>query len=86
MKKRLLNYLVIVEPDVRTGKGDSCYTSYCPSLGLSDSGDTIEESIRNIEVLIAFHLKMLHKEQATISSDPVEKSLVTSVQIPYPSS
>jgi predicted RNase H-like HicB family nuclease len=56
VKYKYLNYLIIVQPDKRTGAGEACYSVYCPNLGLADSGDTIEEAIDNMQKLIGFHL------------------------------
>jgi len=62
MKYKKLNYLIIIGEDKRTGTGEFCYSVYCPSLGLVDSGDTVEEAKTNMEKLIAFHLECLAEE------------------------
>jgi hypothetical protein len=41
MQTKLLNYRVIVEPEIYTN-GDKVYNAYCPTLGITDYGDTIE--------------------------------------------
>ena len=63
MKHKILNYLIIIEPDERTGTGEAGYSVFCPVLGLADGGDTIEEAINNIEKLITFHLECLREEK-----------------------
>ncbi len=84
MKKKILNYIVVVEPDKRTGTNAPCYVAYCPTLGLADDGDTIEEALERIQELIRFHLKTLKKENEIIPIGHLEKSLVTTVQVAYP--
>jgi len=49
METKVLNYRIIIEPDTRTGSNKSCYSGYCPTLGIADSGDTVEEAIANIK-------------------------------------
>lgn len=86
MKKKILNYIVVIEPDQRTGTNAPCYVGYCPTLGLADDGDTIEEVIENIGGLIRFHIKALKREKEVIPIGSLEKSFVTSVQVAYPNS
>ncbi len=63
MKHKILNYLIIIEPDQRTGTEEAGYSVFCPVLGLADGGDTIEEAIENMEKLITFHLECLREEK-----------------------
>ncbi|MEK7623189.1 MAG: type II toxin-antitoxin system HicB family antitoxin [Patescibacteria group bacterium] len=84
MKKKILQYLVIVEPDERTGTDEPCYTVFCPTLGLADSGDTVEEALERMGALIRFHLQCLKKEGLAIPKERTEKSLITTIQVPLP--
>ena len=53
MEKQVLNYRIIIEPDKQTGTGKPGFTAYCPTLGVADDGDTIEEALQNrIPVLL----------------------------------
>ncbi|MBI4253200.1 type II toxin-antitoxin system HicB family antitoxin [Candidatus Uhrbacteria bacterium] len=85
MEQRLLNYVVILESDIRTGSDEPCYSIYCPSLGLSDSGDTIEDALENMKDLIVFHLDSLRKEQEPIPTAGIAQPLIATVQVAYPS-
>ena len=76
--------MVIVEPDERTGSDEACYAVYCPTLGLSDSGDTIEEALKHMRELIAFHPRALKKDGQPIPTEQTEHSLVATVQVPMP--
>ncbi len=80
-KKKVLNYLVIIEPDKRTGTNKPCFSVYCPILGLVDNGDTIEEAMVNIKKLIKFHLESLSKEGESIPIEEPEKGLISTVQV-----
>ena len=51
----ILDYRVIIKPDERVGSGKSCYVAYCPTLGVADDGDTVEEALKNIKSTIEFH-------------------------------
>ena len=84
MQTKLLNYFILVEPDERMGTGEPCYAAFCPVLGLSDSGNTIEEAIENMKHLITFHLESLRKEGEEIPEPHTEGGLLASVQIPFP--
>jgi predicted RNase H-like HicB family nuclease len=84
MEQKLLNYVVMVEPDTRTGADEPCYAIYCPSLGLSDSGDTIEEALENMKSIITFHLASLYKEREPITPTAEKPPLIATVQVAYP--
>lgn len=77
MDTKVLNYRIIVEPDTRTGTNEPGYSAYCPTLGLADGGDTIEETIANMKKLIAFHVECLIDEKQTIPVDSEEEIVVT---------
>jgi len=86
-KKYELEYRLILKPDKRTGSNKPCYVALCPTLGLADDGDTVEEALKNIRRLIAFHLKCLQEEGKEISVDRPHEEIVvnTRVQVLFPS-
>ena len=61
MKTKFLDYRIIVSPDTQTGTGKAVYTASCPTLGVADDGDTVEEALKNIHNLITFHLGCLQE-------------------------
>ncbi len=85
MKKTMFEYNIIVEQDVRTGSTTPCFAVYCPSLGLSDSGDTIEEAVESMKKTIEFHLQCVAEEgnRKAIIPDSVV-SMFTRVQVALP--
>ena len=85
METKVLNYRIIIEPDTRIGTKESGYAAYCPTLGLADGGDTIEEAIANMKKLIEFHLECLVKEKQSIPTDKEDEIVVTtSVRVHVP--
>lgn len=48
MEKRVLNYRIIIEPE-KYENGSTVYVAYCPTLGVSDYGDTVEEVLKSIK-------------------------------------
>lgn len=85
MEKIVLNYRVIIEPDERTGTNEPCFTAYCPKLGITDSGDTIEEALASIKEGIQCYLEALVKDGEEIPQpDNIEEGIVTSTRIFLP--
>ncbi len=66
MEVKILNYRIIIEPDTRTGTDQPCYTATCSTLGISDSGDTIEEAIANIKQAIQVWIESLAQHSLSI--------------------
>lgn len=81
METKVLNYRIIIEPDRETGTDKPGFTAYCPTLGLADDGDTIEEALKNIKAMVKFHLKCLSEEGADIPSPDNDQGLITSLKI-----
>ncbi len=77
MEAKVLNYRIIIEPDKRIGTNEPGYAAYCPTLGLADGGDTIEEAIENIKKLITFHIECLAKDKQPIPVDNEEELVLT---------
>ncbi len=59
MKTKLYNYKILVEPDVRTGTNQPCYTALIPTLGVASDGNTIEEAIENVKEAGSLYLETL---------------------------
>ena len=84
MKKRILNYRIIVTPDVQTGTNKPGYTAYCPVLGLADDGDTIEEAISNLNGAIQIYIDSLVEDGLPVPMDNPDHDMVTTTQIEAP--
>lgn len=83
MQTKLLNYRVIVEPEIYPN-GDKVYNAYCPTLGIADYGDTIEDALESLKDGIELAVGSLSKEKAEIPSDDLNSQIVTQTQIRYP--
>ena len=79
MQKRVLNYRIIIEPEKMGGK--VVYNAACPTLGIYDYGDSIDEVLKSIRDGIKLAIECLRDEGQEIPVDDVEKQVVTTTQI-----
>lgn len=86
MKIRILNYRIIVTPDIQTGTGKPGFTAYCPTLGVADDGDTIEEALANIKKAMGIFIESLAEDKQPIPVDNPEHDIVTTAQVKAPNS
>lgn len=81
MQTTVLNYRVIVEPDTQTGTGKPGFTALCPTLGVADDGDTLEEALVNIRGAIAAYAQSLIDDGVAVPVDRPERDIVTTAQV-----
>lgn len=81
METKVLNYRIIIEPDEETGNGKVGFTAYCPTLGVADDGDTVEEAIKNVRGAIKAYVDSLIEDKQPVPVDKPEKDIVTITQI-----
>lgn len=81
METKVLNYRIIIEPDEQTGTGKPGFTAYCPTLGVADDGDTIDEAIENVRGAIKAYVDSLIEDGLPVPADQPEKDIVTTAQI-----
>lgn len=79
MQKQVLNYRIIIEPE-KMGK-KVVYNAYCPTLGLADYGDSIDEALKNIQALIKFHIKSLLKDGLEVPVENTTEEVITSTKV-----
>ncbi len=84
MQKTILNYRIIIEPDVQTGTKKPGFTAQCSTLGIADDGDTVEEALTNIRGAIQAYVDCLIEDGQPVPRDRTEKDIVTSTQIEIP--
>lgn len=80
MESNVLNFRVIVEPEKKGKK--IVYNAYCPSLSVSDYGNSIEEVLKSMKDGIELALECKTEEKEVIISDNIAQQLITSIQIP----
>ena len=81
MKTTVLNYRIVIQPDEQTGTGKPGYTALCPTLGVADDGDTVEEAIKNVHGAIESYIEALAMDGQPVPVDKPEQDLVTTTQI-----
>lgn len=84
MEKKVLNYRVIIEPEKYTN-GSTVYNAYCPTLGVADYGDTIEDVLKSIKDGISLAIEHLVKEGKEVPVDDVEDQIIASTKVKAPS-
>lgn len=81
MKTKVLNYRIIVSPDKQTGTEKPGFTALCPTLGVADDGDTIEEALTNVRGAIKAYVSSLVEDKQAVPVDEPEHDIVTTTQI-----
>jgi len=84
MQTSILNYRIIIEPDEYTGTNKPCFSAYCPTLGVSDGGDTIEEALKNVRGAIEAYVNSLIDDKKPVPVDKPEHDIITTTQIQIP--
>lgn len=83
MEKNVLNYRIIIEKE-KYEDGSIVYVAYCPSLGISDYGDTIENVLSSIKDGVRLAVESLAKEGKDVPVDHIEEQFITSTKINIP--
>jgi len=84
MEKNVLNYRIIIEKE-KYEDGSTVYVAYCPSLGISDYGDTVEDVLASIKDGVELTVESLAKEGKDVPVDHIEEQFITSTKINIPS-
>ena len=82
MQTKVLNYRIIIEPEKQGKK--TVYNAYCPTLGVADYGDSIDEVLKSIKDGIELALEYLVEQGQEISVDAPEKGVVATAQVKAP--
>ena len=81
MYTKVLNYRIVVQPDRQTGTNKKGYTAYCPTLGIADDGDTVEEALSNVTGAIKTYVDSLAEDKLSVPHDETQKDIITTTQI-----
>lgn len=84
MEKKVLNYRIIIEPE-KYPDGSAVYVAYCPTLGISDYGDTVESVLKSIQDGIELAIESLAKKKQDVPVDELEEQIITSTKVNIPS-
>ncbi|TSC87509.1 MAG: Uncharacterized protein G01um10147_487 [Microgenomates group bacterium Gr01-1014_7] len=82
MEKQVLNYRIIIEPEKMGRK--IVYNAACPTLGVYDYGDSIDEVLKSIKDGIELAIECLRDEGQEIPVDDTEKGVVIATQVEAP--
>lgn len=75
VQRKVLNYRVIIEAE-KTGR-KTVYNAYCPTLGVADYGNSIDEVLESIKDGIELALEYLRDEDKEIPVDSPKAMVVT---------
>jgi predicted RNase H-like HicB family nuclease len=81
MQTKALNFRILIEPELDERTGKRVYVAYCPTLGVSDWGKTVELAKAHIEEAIACHLESLAKHNKSIPAPDGEEFMVTQAHV-----
>lgn len=73
MENKVLNYRIIIEKEPQKD-GSNVYVSYCPTLGISDFGKSVEEAKDHIHEAIECHIQGLAKLGEPVPTPDVENA------------
>ncbi len=79
MQRQVLNYRIIIEPEKMGRK--TVYNAYCPTLGLADYADSIDQAVKNIRSLIKFHIECLLKDGIDVPQENIFEELIMSTKV-----
>ena len=82
MQKQVLNYRIIIESE-KMGK-KVVYNAVCPTLGVYDYGDSIDEVLASIKDGIELALEYLTEEGKEIPVDNISGQTVTTAEVKVP--
>ncbi|MBI2267947.1 MAG: type II toxin-antitoxin system HicB family antitoxin [Candidatus Blackburnbacteria bacterium] len=84
MRTKVLNYRIIISPDTQTGTGKAGFTALCPTLGVADDGDTVEEALKNVKGAIQVYIDSLAEDKQLVPVDHTQQDIVTTTQVTAP--
>ncbi|EKD90770.1 MAG: hypothetical protein ACD_30C00092G0038 [uncultured bacterium] len=82
MRTQVLNYRIIIEPEKQGKK--VVYNAYCPTLGVADYGDSIDEVLKSIKDGIKLAIEYLADEGKEIPIDNIKDQTVTTAEVELP--
>ena len=83
MDIKVLDYRIIIEPE-KYKNGNTVHVAHCPTLGISDYGDSVEEVLTSIKDGIQLAVESLAAERLEIPTDEVQDQIITTARINFP--
>ncbi len=69
MKAKVLNYAVIVKKDKETGTNKTGYSAFCPTLGVADDGNTVDEALKNVQEAMEVYIESLALDKQPVPQE-----------------
>lgn len=82
MQTRILTYRIIVEPEKQGRK--TIYNAYCPTLGVADYGNSIDEVLKSIKDGIELAVDYLVAEGKQVPTDNPEAGVIATAKVKAP--
>lgn len=83
MDTKVLDYRIIIEPE-KSVDGSVVYVAHCPTLGISDYGDSVEEVMASIKDGIQLAVESLVSEKLEVPTDEVQDQIITTARVNFP--
>lgn len=83
MDTKVLDYRIIIEPE-KCEDGSIVYVAHCPTLGISDYGDSVEEVMVSIKDGIQLAVESLVAEKSEVPTDEVGDQIITTARVNFP--
>ncbi|MBI5358893.1 type II toxin-antitoxin system HicB family antitoxin [Candidatus Amesbacteria bacterium] len=83
MDTKVLDYRIIIEPE-KYADGSVVYVAHCPTLGISDYADSVEEVMRSIKDGIQLAVESLAAEKSEVPTDEVQDQIITTARVNFP--
>ncbi|MBU1323345.1 type II toxin-antitoxin system HicB family antitoxin [Patescibacteria group bacterium] len=84
MDTKVLNYRIIIEPEIDRKSGKKIYNSFCPKLGVADWGATVEQSLGRIKEGIECQLEAMAECKSTIPESDSQEFMVATTNVNLP--
>lgn len=84
MEARVLNYRIILEPEIDEKTGKKVYNAFCPRLGVADWGKSTESALDHIKEAIECHIRSLIKHGKPVPVGDTSEFMVATTQISIP--
>lgn len=84
METKVLNYRILVEKEASPRTKKMVYVAYCPKLGISDWGASIDEALSHMQEAIECHIESLAKHGEDVPVSDEETFVVTTANVRVP--
>jgi len=84
LNTKVLDYTVLVSPDVRSGTNEASFTAYCPVLQVFSEGSSVETALKNIQEAMELAVEVMIEDEREIPTEQINGRLVTNARVNVP--